>query len=280
MRIAVFLLVVVLGVLSILLDPRRDPVISPRELVPSWPHTDSDDWRYPPRAGMVRDSGTGARVDKVFAQQLRRYEPASHGYTFKKRSDSALTYVAVPAVDGGLHSPQAFLLGRTPYSVDQAWMPLYAISERMRYQLDKQQFQGREEVWLTTLQAWSHAKGDCEDHAIPLADWLIEIGLDARVVLGTHRREGHAWVIVFKEGQEYLLEATDKKKVKNWSAYPLAKLLPDYHPEMMFNRETLWVNTGSALTVNYTGPQWWPTLRFDRGAQRPPRQAQAAAGKP
>ena len=276
MRVAVFLLVIVLGVLSMLFDsavdpparppthPPTDPATDFGKRMPVWPHTEGDDWRYPPRNGIVRNNTTGVRaLDERLRRVLLQFEPASSGYTIRNRSGDLPRFVAEPAVDGTLHAPQAFLLGQVPYRVEQAWMPLYAISERMRYQLDTQQFQGREEVWLTTLQAWSHARGDCEDHAIPLADWLIEMGWDARVVLGTHRREGHAWVIVFNEGREYLLEATDKTKVKNWSAYPLAKLLPDYHPELMFNRKLLWVNTGSSLTVNYTGQQWRPTLRFD-----------------
>lgn len=261
MRIVTFVLVVTLGLLSALLNPSDGEHVQ----MPSWPHTAGDDWRYPPRTGIVTSSATGARViDRQFRQQLRTYEPASRGYSFRRRSDRVLTLVAEPAIDGTLHPPQAFMLAKPPYRVEQAWMPLYAVSERMRYQLDEQQFPGRDEVWLTTLQAWSRAKGDCEDHAIPLADWLIELGLDARVVLGTHRREGHAWVVVFKDGQEYLLEATDKAKVKKWSAYPLAKLLPHYHPQMMFNREVLWVNTGSPLTVSYSGPQWQPVFNLTR----------------
>jgi len=237
------------------------PSVNPRGGIPDSVPTARDDWRYPPRAGIVSNSATGTRVvDEQVRKELLKHEPASRTYAFRNRSDNALAFVAAPAVDGTFHPPQVFLLGQVPYRVEQAWMPLFALSERMRYQLDKHQFQGREEVWLTTLQAWSRAKGDCEDHAIPLADWLIEMGLDARVVLGKHRREGHAWVVVFKDGQEYLLEATHKKKVKRWSAYPLARLLPDYHPEMMFNRQTLWINTGSSLTVNYTGPKWRPAL--------------------
>lgn len=222
-----------------------------------------EDWRYPPRTGVVTINAKGVRLaDELIRKTLRKYEPAVLFYTFRNQTDNDLTFVAAPSVEGTLHSPQAFMLGQAPYRVEQTWMPLYALSERMRYQLDKQQFQGREEVWLTTLQAWSRAKGDCEDHAILLADWLIEMGMDARVVLGKHRREGHAWVVVFKDGQEYLLEATHKKKSVRWSAYPLARLLPDYHPEMMFNRQTLWVNTGSALSVIYAGPQWRPALTF------------------
>jgi hypothetical protein len=67
---------------------------------------------------------------------------------------------------------------------------------------------------------------------------------------------------VFKDGKEYVLEATLKSKLKRWSAYPLAGMLPDYHPEIMFNRELLWFNTGSNLTVSYSGSQWRQAVRF------------------
>lgn len=222
------------------------------------------DEHYPPRKGAVRIKANGVRLnDALIRKTLRKHEPATWFYTFNNKSNKTLTLAAAPTVDGTLHVPQTFMLGHVPYRAEQIWMPLYAISERLRYQLDRHQFQGREEVWLTTLQAWSRAKGDCEDHAILLADWLIEMGLDARVVLGKHRREGHAWVVVFKDGQEYLLEATLKRKIRRWSVYPLAKSMPEYYPEIMFNRQTLWVNTGSVLTVNYSGLQWRPVFTFE-----------------
>jgi len=39
-------------------------------------------------------------------------------------------------------------------------------------------------------------------------------------------------------------------------------MLPEYHPQMMFNRDDLWVNTGSELTTSYSGEQWKKTLHF------------------
>lgn len=261
---AVFLMFVGLIVIGIVrerwFDQEGSEVSRQAHLMP----TLHEDGRNPPRSGAIRIKANGVRLnDAIIRKTLRQHEPAAWFYTFRNQTDKKVTLVAAPAVNGTLHVPQTFMLGKAPYRVEQIWMPLYAISERMRYQLDSKQFQGREEVWLTTLQAWSRAKGDCEDHAILLADWLIEMGLDARVVLGKHRREGHAWVVVFKDGQEYLLEATLKNKIKRWSVYPLAKSLPEYHPDMMFNRQTLWVNTGSVLTVNYSGPQWRPAFTFE-----------------
>lgn len=51
------------------------------------------------------------------------------------------------------------------------------------------------DVWQTSQGAFLKGKGDCEDHAVILADPLIDIGLDARVVLGDYRGRGHAWKI-------------------------------------------------------------------------------------
>ena len=58
--------------------------------------------------------------------------------------------------------------------------PLYTLAQRKRYQLDAKQYAGRSEVWQTSRQAFFYPRGDCEDHAIALADWLIEMGEDAR----------------------------------------------------------------------------------------------------
>lgn len=195
-------------------------------------------------------------------QELAPFEATSKTVTIHAKKDNKLLAIAAPSAKRSLHFPSAYLLGRTPYKVTQRWMPLHAISERIRYQLDNEHFPGREEVWLTTMQTWEKARGDCEDHAILLADWLIEMGLDARVVLGKHNDSGHAWVVVIKDDNEYLLEATRKRYLERWASYPLASLLPQYHPEMMFNRDDLWVNSGSTLTTSYSNQHWKKTLHF------------------
>ncbi len=98
--------------------------------------------------------------------------------------------------------------------------------------------------------------GDCEDHAIVLADWLIEMGFDARVALGKHQNDGHAWVVLVHEGKEFILEATQKSRLSTGTPYPLAATLPDYHPTAQFNRTAFWINTGSSLTTRYSGEHW------------------------
>ncbi|MFT3931837.1 MAG: transglutaminase-like domain-containing protein [Spongiibacteraceae bacterium] len=221
-----------------------------------------------PREGDIQVVGDQQIIKATTLQQeLAALESHSKTVTLHTKKDNKLLAVAAPSANRSLHFPSAYLLGRTPYKVTERWMPLYVISERIHYQLDDEQFPGREEVWLTTMQTWKKAHGDCEDHAILLADWLIEMGLDARVVLGTHGDNGHAWVIVFHDGDEYLLEATRKRFLERWASYSLASMLPQYHPEMMFNRDDLWVNSGSKLTTSYSGKQWKKALHFSPDAQ-------------
>ncbi|UFS63572.1 transglutaminase-like domain-containing protein [Sulfurimonas sp. HSL-3221] len=146
-----------------------------------------------------------------------------------------------------------------PFSVDSKWSAMHHISRHMHYVRDEQQFKGYAEIWLSSEEAYLSGRGDCEDHAILLADWLEGIGYDARVVFGTYKNEGHAWVVVFEAGNTYLLEAT-AKRVK--SSFPLASALPNYHPKGMFNDRYIWYNYGSPLTTAYTGGQWIRTARF------------------
>ncbi len=194
--------------------------------------------------------------------ELEKLEPATRNISYVNSSSKKLFLFLAPSVQGKLYNPSAFFLGAPPYNTTQAWIPMYEVSSNLQYELDSLQFNGREEVWMTSIQAWSRRKGDCEDHAILLADWLIDLGFDARVILGSYKSEGHAWVIVFKDQKEYILEATDKHKLKSWSAYPLAASMPDYHPEIMFNNEELWVNEGSKFTVDYSNKKWSKRVRF------------------
>jgi hypothetical protein len=95
-----------------------------------------------------------------------------------------------------------------------------------------------------------------------LADWLSTLGHDARVALGKHENEGHAWVILFSEGRQLILEATQKNGVQQIIYYPLASTLPEYHPMYMFNRNYFWTNTGSMYTTQYQSSAWIKKSRF------------------
>ena len=167
-------------------------------------------------------------------------------------------------VDRQHHFVNAYLEGFQPFRTEQLWVPLYTIAHKLVYQRDHLQYSGLQDVWQSSRQAFYNTRGDCEDHALILADWLISMGYDARVVLGTAMREGHAWVVVFHEGQEFLLEATSKRKKMDWSLYPLAGLQTDYQPKYMFNRRFFWTNQGSEFTTRYSGGQWLRQSRYKR----------------
>ncbi len=149
-----------------------------------------------------------------------------------------------------------YLEGFEPYPVKNIMEPLYVISQRKQYQLDARQYSGRKEVWQTSREAYRFSRGDCEDHALLLADWLIAMEEDARVVLGEYRSGGHAWVVLLKDGKEYLLEATKKNGLSRSKPYPLAALHKDYQPVYMFNRSEFWENIGSKYTRSYQGDHW------------------------
>jgi hypothetical protein len=91
------------------------------------------------------------------------------------------------------------------------------VAVAMSYVLDEIQHGGRSEVWQSGSESLRSKKGDCEDHSILLADWLISEGYEARVAIGDAQGGGfsggdggHAWVVVRLDGVEYHLEATAK----------------------------------------------------------------------
>nr|WP_221774670.1 transglutaminase-like cysteine peptidase [Pelagicoccus albus] len=162
------------------------------------------------------------------------------------------------------HFLNSFLVDYHPFEVKEFWMPHQVLSMRLKYQLDKEQFAGFQEIWLSSYESYRIGRGDCEDHSIALADWLIGMGEDARVVVGTHKGQGHAWVVVIRPKGTFLLESTSKKKRRLWSNYPLASLAQGYVPEAMFDRDYYWISDQSGDPSDYSGPQWLKTGRIHR----------------
>lgn len=158
-----------------------------------------------------------------------------------------------PGLDGRLRFVNAYLVAYVPAADVAPWVPLYTLASRKIYQTDRDQY-GYDERWQTSYEAMHNERGDCEDHALALADWLIGLGMDARVVLGKVRGEGHAWVVVREGERVFLLESTDKRRIRRW-AYPLAELHPEYRPGDMFNRRDWWRNEVGA-TTDYLGHHW------------------------
>ena len=177
-------------------------------------------------------------------------------FIWQDMAGTAFAYAA-KGVDKNYYFANSYLIGFQPYKTDKVWQPLVTLALKKTYQFDHEQYgQKWQDIWQNSHQAYLYSHGDCEDHAILLADWLIEMGYDARVALGRVPSGGHAWVILFHDGKEYLLEATDKRRPRSLGDFKLAKYAPEYQPEFQFNRTQFWTNTGSKLTTLYSGPNW------------------------
>ena len=206
-----------------------------------------------------------SRGDAEMSKMLRdRYQydyPIVYWYS---SDDEKLEYaMSASGVDGKQKLVNVYLEGYEPFPVDNVMIPLLVLSQRKSYQLDSVHYFGRQDVWQSSRQAYLYSRGDCEDHALILADWLIAMGEDARVVVGSWNGEGHAWVTLFKDGQEYLLEATKKSGLGRNKPYPLAKLHTGYVPEYMFNDRYFWVNTGTKYTPRFAEIVWEKRSRFN-----------------
>lgn len=162
---------------------------------------------------------------------------------FAKKSTAGSQYDATKinwfakGIDGQQHPSNAYLLGFSPFYTNKYWLPLLAVSLRVKYMRDDEIKIG-DDTWQTSIETYVRMWGDCEDQSILLADWMIELGYDARVVVGTVKGEGHAWVVLYKDDKEYLLETTDKASRRR---YPFVSLHPEYNPAFMFNRDHFWV---------------------------------------
>lgn len=200
-------------------------------------------------------------TDQQINKMLRKTGDKAGMFTYQGRGVGTYT-ASAQALDRRQHLVNTFLEGFEPFKVENVMMPLYVLATRKIYLLDSKQYSGRQDVWQSSRQAFFYPRGDCEDHAIVLADWLIEMGEDTRVATGLMDGGGHAWVILFKDGKEYLLEATQKAGLSRSRAYPLAALHTDYNPKYMFNREYFWENIGSKFTTKYSGEKWQKKSRL------------------
>ncbi len=195
-------------------------------------------------------------------QKHKNKQQRSYIYFWLDRFKNNATATAM-GLDWQHHFVNSYLVGLRPFAVENQWLPLYILSKRKTYQLDSEQY-GAADLWQNSAQAFQLLRGDCEDHALALADWLISEGVDAKVVIGKYKTGGHAWVVAEKNNQSYLLEATSKRSGKAWNHYPLASVSRHYYPQYMFNRKNFWVNTASHTTKDYQGSHWLKTSEFTR----------------
>lgn len=198
-------------------------------------------------------------------EKIRRWNKNTHDHilTWSYNLDKLYAITAM-GLDNKHHFSNHYLVGYEPFKTDKVWEPLYTLAMRKKYQLDYLNYPGRHEIWQNSYEAFHFTRGDCEDHAIALADWLIAMGEDARVVAGDYDGGGHAWVVLLRDGKAYLLEATEKRRIKRGHRFPRAERLTKYRPEFMFNRDYFWVNTGSKFTTNYNSDKWQKRSMFKR----------------
>jgi len=215
--------------------------------------------------GSVRVLVSGAQVadSKIRDYFRRKGEAAGGGTTYWKFRQANYVTATATAIDKQDYFVNSYLVGFQPFAVDALWQPFYIVATRKRYLLDSTQY-GLDDIWQNSAQSYLNTRGDCEDHALLLADWLIGLGVDARVVLGTYQGAGHAWVVALHDGETFLLEATSKRRYRNWNAYPLAGVSAGYRPTAMFNRSGFWVNSGNPNSRDYSGSHWQRVSNFSR----------------
>jgi hypothetical protein len=105
------------------------------------------------------------------------------------------------------------------------------------YQTDKDQF-GRDH-WQHASEFESRRVGDCDDHALWAWRKLIELGVDATLVVGwclpiTRPLSRHAWVTFRDESGEYLFETATSSREE--MLRPLAEARTHYRPEYGVDR--------------------------------------------
>lgn len=216
-----------------------------------------------PRDGEVEVMANGKRVNSVGLRTLLGAEAGKSAFFVYRFHGVESASASALGLDRQHHFVNAFLEGYSPFRTQNVFVPLAVLARKKTYMLDNLNH-GGEEVWQTSRQAYWFTRGDCEDHALALADWLIDMGEDARVALGTYKGGGHAWVVLIKDGQEYVLEATQKNGLAGLKRYPLASLQPEYEPQYQFNRTHFWANLGQKQTTRYRGNHWLEKSRFYR----------------
>jgi hypothetical protein len=207
----------------------------------------------------------GRWIPKAIVKKMLHSSSRSSGVVFYNWNKIDAFTASAQGLDHKHHIVNSYLVGYSPFRAINTWIPWQTLALKKKYQVDHLTYKGRKDVWQTSRQAYKVTRGDCEDHAIALADWLINMGNDARVVLGTHKGGGHAWVVLFKGGKEFLLEATQKSGLNTMRKFPLAKYQSGYHPKYMFNRTHFWKNTGSSSTKKYTSSKWIKMSKYTLG---------------
>lgn len=211
------------------------------------------------QTGEIQSVADGQRMSTAALNQIVSapdYQGGTASFYLSDHRQRIINYVAT-GIDQRPYFANSYLVGFVPFETDAIWVPLATLSMRKRYVLDHVQHgAGMTDIWQNSEQAYYYGHGDCEDHAVLLADWLIGLGYDARVVIGEIPQGGHAWVVMFIDDRTYVLEATDKRRPTSINDFIPAARATQYRPRMQFNRTEFWENTGSTMTVDYRDSKW------------------------
>lgn len=175
-----------------------------------------------------------------------------------------LTYALVASdTRGHFHYANEFLTGYQPPAIypagqsriEQLFTIWSAVHNNCIYTPDPVDNLNKTDRWQTALETQIRGKGDCEDSAIYLVDWLLARGYDARVALGRYGDiGGHAWCVVRLDEVEYLLETTSEGNPDFDSPPLISRVGSRYIPEILFDRWGIYVR--SAQRQPWDGNYW------------------------
>ncbi len=170
-------------------------------------------------------------------------------------SDKKLSLRVAFGSDNKYHAVNAFFTGFNPFYVDSPLKAWKLLSKRIQYKKDNESTDSRD-IWFNSAETFNRRTGDCEDSSILLADWLISLGYDARVAVGSIKGAGHAWVIIQDNQTKnwFLLESTHYPV---YNTLPLAAQQADYKPKIMFNKEYVWENMDEKNNNYYDDQKAW-----------------------
>jgi len=132
---------------------------------------------------------------------------------------------------------------------------------KCRYQLDAERILGGDS-WEKPEDTYNSGIGDCEDTSLLLADMLMSQGFQAKVALGRHNGEGHAWVVVQVEGEDYLLETT-WNDVGDLDQPPLLEEVGiDYEPQYLIDRDSIYFRRHYGWTGDYWTDRNWTQVIY------------------
>lgn len=165
-------------------------------------------------------------------------------------------FIFMKATDEKLYFANAYFLSYTPFIPNNIFYVASYLSSHLKNKTNRYKLTHN---FKTSKQAYKARLVSSEENALIMADWLITLGYDARVVVGTFKQNKHAWVLLNNLNNFYILDATNIGKRKR---FPLAATLPNYHPKYMYNHINIWINKGSSFTTNYSSDNWVESYSF------------------